>query len=153
MSTKKLVVQLLALAAVQTALTLGHFVHGAHVYDDPGRYHIVTPALFFFALGAVLVGLYLKWPGRATRWLVVAEIAFADVGLFGLYHGGFNHALKDLAYVFGTGAERLAEIFGSPDFTVPDDPIYELTGLAGLVMAGVIATYLVRFVRAARREA
>src|SRR5512138_2156011 len=40
----------LVAAAAETVVTLLHFVHGARTYDDPGRLHVVGPALAFLAV-------------------------------------------------------------------------------------------------------
>jgi hypothetical protein len=147
-----MVVWLLALATLQTLLTIGHFVYGAHLYDDPGREHVVVPAVGFLAAAVVLGGVYLWKPSRWALWLLGAELAVVYVGLFGAFHGGFNHVLKDLFFLFGTDPERLAQLFDSPDFAVPDNALFEATGIAGLLVAGGIAFFLVRLIRAAHRR-
>jgi hypothetical protein len=150
---RRLVGWLLILAALQTLGTIGHFVYGAHVYDDPAREHVILPALSFLALAAAL-GVGYRWrPHGWLLWLFGAEVAFADVGLFGLFHGGFNHALKDIFFFLGgMDPDRLAQIFDSPDFAVPRDALFELTGVAGLLLALVIVCLLVRLIGAAHRQ-
>ena len=65
----------LAAAAAQTALTLLHFVHGARAYDDPGRLHVVGPALAFLAVAAALTWLFLRHPRRLTLGALVGRRA------------------------------------------------------------------------------
>jgi hypothetical protein len=154
--SRRVVIWLLNLAVLQTALTIGHFVYGAHLYDDPGREHVVFPAIVFLLVGAGLASAYLWKPSRWTLWLFGAEVAIVDVGIFGGFHGGFNHALKDLFFFAGMDPERLAQIFDSPDFAVPNNVLFELTGIAGLLVALAITWSLVRLIRAAhlqRKEA
>jgi hypothetical protein len=150
--SRRVVAWLLALAALQTLLTIGHFVYGAHLYEDPSREHVVLPAIVFLVIAAVLGGAYRWKPSRWALWLLGAEVAVVDVGLFGFFHGGFNHVLKDLFYVFGTDPGRLAQIFDSPDFAIPDDALFEATGIAGLLVALGIAFLIVRLIRAAHRR-
>jgi hypothetical protein len=140
---------LLVLAALQTVLTIGHFVYGARLYDDPSREHVVLPAVVFLAAAAALGGVYLFRPHRWALWLFGLEVAFVDVGLFGGFHGGFNHVLKDLLFFGGVSPERLGRIFDSPDFAVPDNALFELSGIASLVVALAISHLLVRLIRAA----
>ncbi len=146
-SNRRATLGLLLAVAVETALTIGHFAHGAGVYQDPARLHVVLPALGFLLLAGALAGLYLWRPGRWTLWPLVVEVAVVFVFVFGAYHGAFSHALKDLLYFAGTGAERLAEIFDSPDFAVPDDLVFELTGIATAIAATWVGVRLVKLVR------
>jgi hypothetical protein len=150
--SRRAVVWLLGLAALQTALTIGHFVYGSHLYEDPAREHVLVPALVFLMVGAALAGAYLWKPRRWSLWLFGAEVAIVDVGIFGGFHGGFNHALKDLFFFGGMAPERLAQIFDSPDFAVPDSALFELTGVAGLLVALAITWLLVRLLRIAHRK-
>jgi putative ABC transport system permease protein len=138
-------------AAGQTAVTLLHFVHGARTYDDPGRLHVVGPALGFLLLAAVLTATFLRRPGRLTLGALVAGTAVPFVAVFGLFHGGWNHAAKLAAYHLGASRETLERVFASPDFAHPGDVAFELTGLLGLAAAVVVAAMLVRLVREAHR--
>jgi len=136
-------------AAAQTALVMGHFAYAAHRYDDPLRLHVIAPAGGMLLVAGVLAALYLRHPGRITLSLLAAEVGVAFVGLFGGYHGAFNHAAKDVLYLAGVGPERLARIFDSPDFALPTDLVFEVTGLATLVVGIIVAVQLVRLVRGA----
>jgi hypothetical protein len=137
-------------AAVQTALVVTHFVYSAHRYDDPLRMHVVAPAVGFLLVAGALATLYAWRPSPWTLWPLVGEVGFAFVGVFGGYHGGFNHLTKDILYFTGTSPERLAQIFDTPDFAAPTDLMFELSGLATLFAAAPVAVHLVRLVRAAR---
>jgi hypothetical protein len=148
---RRLVGWLLALAALQTLVTVGHFNYGAHLYDDPGREHVILPAIVFLAVAISLGAVYLWRPHRWTLWLLGIEVAIVDVGLFGGFHGGFNHTLKDLFFFGGMAPERLAQVFDSPDFAVPDNALFELTGIAGLLVALAVTWLLVRLLRTAHR--
>jgi hypothetical protein len=145
--TRKRVGWLCGVLALEALLVVGHFVHGAHVYEDPSRYHVVLPTVVAL-VGSFLVGGHLmRRPSRAALWGFAIVIAVPFVGLFGLYHGGFNHTLKLAMYTAGTPPERLEELFDSPDFAVPNDVVFEVTGVSTLVVAVVVAWMLVRLVR------
>jgi hypothetical protein len=134
-------------AAAQAGLTIAHFAHGAQVYEDPSRTHVVAPALIGLALSLLVAGLYARRPSRAARAALVAVVGLPFVAMFGLYHGGWNHVSKLLAAAAGLSPERLESIFDSPDFALPNDIVFELTGVATFVVGLVIAFLLVRLVR------
>jgi hypothetical protein len=134
--------------SIEAALTIAHFAYGAHVYDDSSRYHVVTPVLVALSLSLALAALYAWRPSRVTVWALALVAAVPFVGMFGLYHGGFNHAAKLVAYAAGTSPESLEEIFDSPDFAIPNDALFEASGLATLVASIAVAYLLVRLVRA-----
>ena len=128
----------LVAAAAETAVTLLHFVHGARTYDDPGRLHVVGPALAFLAVAAALTWLFVRLPRRWTLGALVAATAVPFVGIFGLFHGGWSHAAKLVAFHAGASPETLARVFASPDFALPDDAAFEVSGLLGLAAAAVV---------------
>ena len=144
---RQALVSLSAAVAFETALTIGHFVYGAHVYDDASRLHVVMPAIASLSVALFFAGLYAWRRQRLTLWVLVVTVAIPFVGLFGLYHGGFNHGLKLVMYAFGMPPERLEEIFDSPDFAQPSDVAFEATGVATLLAAAVVAFFLARLVR------
>ena len=141
---------LCAAVALETVLTIGHFVYGAHVYDDASRLHVVMPAVASLIVAMFFAGLYAWRNQRLTLWALVVIVAVPFIGLFGVYHGGFNHGLKLVMYAVGTPPERLEEVFDSPDFAVPNDVVFEATGVSTLLAAAVVALLLVRLVRSSR---
>jgi hypothetical protein len=134
---------------LQAALVVGHFAHGAHIYDDPSRYHVVAPVLVLLVTALSFAGVYAWRPSRAALSALVGAAGAPFVGVFGLYHGGFSHAAKLVLYAAGVPAERLVAVFDSPDFSMPNDAVFEVTGVLTLVVGGVIALLLARLVRAA----
>jgi len=140
---------LLLAATVETTITLLHFAHGAHLYDDPGRLHVVAPGLLALAVMAVATGLFLWRPRRLTLapLLVVATTWF--LGVFGLVHGGFFHVIKLAVFLAGGSREMLERIFMSPDYAYPDDLVFEVTGALGFAAAVLVAWVMVRLLRAA----
>jgi hypothetical protein len=144
---RRVVSQVCLAAAAQAGLTIAHFAHGARVYEDPSRYHVVAPALIAVALSLLVAGLYVRRPSRAVRAVLVAVVGLPFVAMFGLYHGGWSHAAKLLAFAAGLSPERLESIFDSPDFALPNDVVFELTGVATFAVGLVVALLLVRLLR------
>ncbi len=137
---------------LQAALTIGHFAHGAHVYQDPSRYHVVAPALIALAASLIAAAVYARRPSPAALAAVVVVAGVPFVALFGVYHGGINHLAKLLAFAAGASPERLEELFDSPDFAVPNDVMFEATGVSTLIVGLAIAWMLVRLIRLDRRK-
>jgi hypothetical protein len=149
--SRRLLLWLELATAGQAGLFIGHFAFGARIYDDPSRYHVVVPAIIAFAITAGLAALYASRGGWLALWLLALAVAVPFVGVFGLYHGGFSHALKLLCFYGGMAPDRVESIFDSPDFAMPNDAVFEVSGLATLLVAGMITYLLVRVVHAARR--
>jgi|CZKU01.1.fsa_nt_gi hypothetical protein len=138
-------------AAAETALTIAHFLYGAHIYDDPSRDHVIVPALVSLGFAAALGALFAWRPSPVTLWPFVAVVAVPFVGMFGLYHGGFGHVCKLVLFAMGTSPERLEEIFDSPDFAAPNDVAFEVSGVTTLLAALLVTYLLVRLLRTAKR--
>jgi len=119
---------LLAAAALETAVTLGHFAHGAHAYADPSRLHVVAPALIALALLAAATLLFSWRPGKLTFAPIAVLAAVPFVGVFGAFHGGYGHVAKLAAFAAGASRETLDRLFASPDYAFPDDVAFEVTG-------------------------
>ncbi len=141
---------LAAAVSAQAVLVIGHFLLGARIYDDPSREHVVVPTLIALVIALGLSAAYATRPSRPLRWALATVVSVPFVAVFGLYHGGFGHGLKLAFYAAGTPPERLLEIFDSPDFAMPNDAAFEITGVATLVVGLVVAWWLVRLVRLGR---
>lgn len=139
-------------AAAETAITVGHFVYGAHIYDDPGRLHIVVPALVFLVVATAVTGLFAWRPGRVLRALLALVVAVPYLAVFGLFHGAYSHLLKDTLFLAGAPDETLEWLFMSPDYVRPDNFVFEASGILGLVAAIVVGYCLVRLFRNSRRS-
>ena len=142
---------LILVVALQAVLTIAHFSYGAHRYDDPSRYHVVVPAIVAFALMGAATAFAFFRPNRLTRWLLCAVASIPFVGMFGLYHGLVLHGAKLLWFAAGASPARLLELFDSPDFAVPNDLLFELSGLSTFFVALAVVWSLVRLMRIAPR--
>lgn len=141
---------LLLTAAAETALVVGHFAYGARIYDDPTRYHVVMPAIVAL-LVATSLGVYLRCkPSRSLLRFFAVAVAVPFIGVFGLYHGAFGHGLKLVLFEAGVPLERLLAIFDSPDFAVPNDAIFELSGLGSFLVSLVVGGLLAKLLSASR---
>ncbi|MBI3402271.1 MAG: FtsX-like permease family protein [Acidobacteria bacterium] len=139
--------------AAETAVTIGHFAYGAHIYNDPGRLHVVEPALVFFVVAAAVTALFVWRPGKLVLAVLGLVVTAPYLALFGLFHGAYSHLLKDALFLAGAPDETLEWLFMSPDYVRPDDFVFEASGILGLVAAAVVGYWLLRIFRDWRRPA
>ncbi len=144
---------LLSGALATLGLTAAHHVYGGLVYGTPWRLHgtfVVIPVALAL-LGAF--ALYRRSPDTAAgawagRALVLVAAVFPIV-LIGGFEGGYNHVLKNVLYFGGLSAEWLARLFPPPTYELPNDLLFELSGVAQVVPAALAAAAGARFLRAA----
>jgi putative ABC transport system permease protein len=137
-------------AAAETAITVGHFVYGASLYDEPGRLHVVMPALVAFGLVTAATALLVWRPSSWWRALVATVVSVPYLGVFGFYHGAYGHVLKDLLFHAGAPDATLEWLFMSPDYVRPDSVAFESSGALGAIAAVVVAYWLLRVLRASK---
>ena len=128
-------------------LTSVHHLYGARRFDTPWRAHVAHIALW----AAVIIGLCwlvaLRHPdeqrGRvAMIMFVVLAMAICAMWL-GLYEGGYNHALKNLAVAVHLPASVFERLFPPAIYEPPGDWIFELSGVLQLSV-GLLAGRMAR---------
>ena len=131
-------------------LTSVHHAYGAYVYSTPWRYHVVPVA---GATALVLLGARAELRahpsgprGRIARWLFGLTALAVPVLLIGAFEGLYNHVVKDVLYFAGLPAERMARLFPPPKYEMPDDALFEITGVLQVVPAALAARHLYRMV-------
>jgi hypothetical protein len=126
------------------AMTAFHHAYGAILYDTPWRFHVAVIAPILAA--AIARALYLGGSRRGTRsgllWTRIAAgtILVFPVGLIGLVEGGYNHVIKNLVY-FLSGPQIARDLFPPPAYEMPDNFLFEITGIAQLPLALVAAYF------------
>lgn len=130
------------------ALTSLHHVYGAIHYGTPWRYHAVQLAAIALVviLGADRIGR--ERPGR-TAGRVAGQVArvviwLVPVLLIGGYEGLYNHVAKTALYFAGLPEAWMATLFPPPTYEMPNDLLFETTGILQIVPAGLAARALVR---------
>jgi hypothetical protein len=68
-------------------------------------------------------------------WLFAAAAFVFPFAMIGLFEGGYNHALKNALYFGGASPELLAALFPPPTYELPDNVLFEASGVAQLVLA------------------
>lgn len=137
-------------ALILLALTSVHHAYGAAIYGTPWRLHILGIALPVALLIGALIYVRQRTSGSVLRrlatWLAAVAILVFPVGVIGLFEGGYNHLLKDIVY-FGMGAESTRAWFPPPTYEMPNDLLFELTGVAQFPLAVIAAVLTVSMLR------
>lgn len=132
-------------AAAVMLLTAFHHMYGAVIYQTPWRNHMVEVSLWATAfIIAALFVFYRKQSsttGRVAFWLATAAIALIPVGVVGLFEGVYNHLLKNLLFFSGAPITLLHELFPPPTYHLPNNVIFEVTGVLQAFVAGAAAYY------------
>lgn len=137
-------------------LTVIHHVYGAVIYSTPWRHHIALIALPVLAALFVAYHVHTRHPrttaGRAAMYVFTVITTLFSVGLIGFFEGGYNHLVKNVLYFGGASSSLLGRLFPAPTYEMPDDLLFEMTGILQFVVAFAAAYYTVRFWREGRRR-
>jgi hypothetical protein len=141
-STKTLIA-----SAALLLLTLLHHVYGAVLYETPWRNHvalIVLPLL----LGMIAAHeIHRRNPdtplGSAALWAFLA-LATVPIVVIGIFEGGYNHLVKDLLFFAGLRADLLDRLFPDSVYEMPDDVLFEVSGVLQLFVGLYAARWLIR---------
>jgi hypothetical protein len=141
-------------ALLLLALTSVHHAYGAAVYETPWRLHIVYIAVpvAMAILLALYIGLRLdgRPAGRLATWIGIAVILAFPVAAIGFCEGGYNHIVKNIVY-FGFGRAEAIAMFPPPTAELPNDLVFELTGIAQFPVSVLTAIAALGLLRRTRR--
>lgn len=135
-------------------LTSVHHLYGARRFDTPWRAHVAHIA----AWAGVLLGLCLfiarvragRTTGRiAMTGFLVFAVAICVLWL-GLYEGGYNHGIKNLADAVHLPAGVFNALFPSSLYEPPGDWFFEVSGVLQLPLGLFAGRAAWRAYRAAR---
>jgi hypothetical protein len=124
-------------------ISSAHHVYGAIVYETPWRLLVSLWIPAFVVL--VLIALYLHWKfadrvvGVISGWLVFFCGVVFQTG-FTLFEYVYSHVLKILLFFAGTPEAILYRLYPAPTYHLPDNLLFELTGV--LQLAGFVAAWL-----------
>lgn len=131
-------------------LTSIHHAYGAHIYATPWRYHAVLVAavatLAMLAASAVQRSARSPIAARLARGVFVLATLGVGILAFGLYEGLYNHVAKNLFFFGGASTGLMTRLFPPPTYEMPNDLLFELTGVLQVVPAALSAWYLYRSV-------
>lgn len=135
-----------------------HHVYGAIRYASPWRMHAAVIALLLAPLFVVLYGSFTRGisgapgarRGRAAGWALALISLVYPIALIGGFEGLYNHVAKNLFYLGGMSRPRLLELFPPPTYELPNDVVFEVSGVLQVAPAALGLLALVGFVRALR---
>ncbi|WP_437811910.1 hypothetical protein [Sorangium sp. So ce1078] len=137
----------LAGVAVMATTTVHHAI-GAVVYRTPWRLHIAFLSVPTIAVILGALALHRRGAGapsgRAAFVVLAAALALVPIAWIGAFEGFYNHVLKDALYFLAPGSPVLVRMFPPPTYEVPDNALFEITGVLQVVPAWVAAAALAR---------
>jgi hypothetical protein len=142
-------------AALATfGMTAAHHIYGAVIYDTPWRHHaaiigaIASAALWFAHR------MYTRDPfatrGRIGLVVLTCVAGLLAVVAFGAFEGLYNHVIKNVTYFAGVPLAVLRELFPAPTYELPNDVIFEVSGVLQVVPAAFTGIALFRLLRCDR---
>jgi hypothetical protein len=146
--------RLLRWSLATLAATVFHHVYGALLYRTPWRIHGAVAAVPLASVLWLLVAAYVRGnrfkrlAGRTLAAIAVAGLIIA----IGLFEGAYNHGVKDVLYLAGLSPEALRRFFPRPRYELPNNLIFEASGLAQVIPAVLTAGAWFRFVMALHRD-
>lgn len=140
--SKKLILFSVISGLIAGIISAFHHWYGAVVYHTPWRIGVS-----YWILGTVLVVyslLYVYWKnsdnitGRISLWLFFFSAVVFQAG-FIIFECIYSHVLKNILFFSGIPTYILETLFPSPAYHLPDNMLFELTGLMQLV--GFVAVW------------
>ncbi len=138
-------------------LTAAHHVYGGLRYGTPWRLHGAAVALLLAAVLLAVQAAYRRDPdgrgGRAAGWTLLGLATLVVLGV-GAFEGGYNHLVKDALFLAGAPRGLLVRMFPPPAYELPNDAVFEVSGVAQVIPGAIAAVASVRFLDAllARRH-
>jgi carbon starvation protein CstA len=125
-------------------LTSFHHVYGALVYNTPWRFHVLFISIPV-AIAILLLSARLSGKMDIKFWTYWALVLFPTILMLGVFEGLYNHLLKDFLYFTGFSRETLQTLFPPPKYEMPNDFLFELTGILQGFVAINLMVHFVRF--------
>jgi hypothetical protein len=123
-------------------ISSGHHVYGAFEYETPWRLVVSLwiPAFVLLILSMLFV--LRRYAGRlattTAMWIVLLGGVIFQVG-FTMFECMYSHILKNILFFGGASQKVLEQLFPPPAYHLPDNLLFELTGVAQL--AGFLAAW------------
>jgi len=137
-------------------LTTVHHAYGAYAYSTPWRLHVafvaVATAAVLFGARAVRRDHPSSVAGIAARWIFVLTAIAVPMLLFGVFEGFYNHLLKNVLYFGGLPMREMTRLFPPPEYEMPNDAFFEITGVLQVVPTVLLIGPLYRLVTGRRSD-
>ena len=124
------------------SLTSIHHIYGAMIYSTPWRLHVLLLSIPVIALSLLLKSVLLKEESKykgPLKSVFLFITLVPSIGMIGIFEGLYNHVLKNIFFFMGASQETLQSMFPAPTYEMPNDLIFEITGVAqGLMVVPMI---------------
>jgi len=140
--SKKLIVLAVATGVIAGLISSIHHWYGAVAYDTPWRagvsYWIMGLVIIIYSL------LFVYWKnadnivGKIAIWVFLFSAVIFQAG-FIMFECVYSHVLKNILFFGGMDKSTLDQLFPSPAYHLPDNLLFEFTGLLQLI--GFIAVW------------
>jgi hypothetical protein len=130
-------------------LTSVHHIYGAIIYHTPWRLHILYLSVPVIIL-TLLLGSGIKngrMYGRVPSLIYLGVILLCSVLLIGVFEGLYNHLLKNILYFTGVSQAMMDQLFAVGLYELPNDFIFEMTGIAQGVLAILLIARFIRLIK------
>lgn len=129
-------------------LTTIHHIYGAIVYNTPWRLHVLMLSLPVIAATVLLKRVLIQKPNsRWWLWTYCVIILVPSFGLIGLFEGMYNHVAKVVMFYTSVNRATLLTLFPPPTYELPNDFVFEFTGVLQGVLAFPLAHKLYRLIK------
>ena len=130
-------------------LTSFHHYYGAIVYNTPWRKDVVPNggAVMLVAILCLLLYRYVNKKAFLVIYLLLTFLVFS-IGI-GIFEGAYNHLLKDLLYFSGMKLSAWRMLYPAPTYEIPNNLIFETSGIAQFFVALFQVYYLSKVYRSA----
>jgi hypothetical protein len=134
-------------SAAVLVLTALHHVYGAVRYETPWRYHAVQLAavtlLLILGADGIRRARSGATAGRLAERALRALIWLVPILMIGGFEGLYNHVAKNVLYLVGLSPDWMNRLFPPPTYEMPNDLLFELTGLLQVPPAFLAARALI----------
>ncbi|MDH3379235.1 MAG: hypothetical protein OEQ39_20105 [Gammaproteobacteria bacterium] len=112
-----------------------HHVYGAFVYETPWRLVVSLWIPAFVLLILSMLFLLRRYANQtaatAAAWIVLLGGVVFQAG-FTTFESVYSHVLKNILFFGGASQQFLGRLFPAPAYHLPDNFLFELTGVAQL---------------------
>jgi len=126
-------------------LTTIHHVYGAVIYNTPWRLHILMMSIPVIILTLVLRRQLMRKDSDNRSllfWAFYFVSLVPSLGFIGVFEGIYNHLFKNIMFFGGAGDGLLQMLFPAPTYEMPNDLLFEVTGVGQGIIAIVLITHM-----------
>jgi hypothetical protein len=133
-------------------LTSIHHIYGAVIYHTPWRYHAVYVAIVVILFTTILDQLQKRAAASIQSiffYLNMSIIFLVSGVLIGGFEGIYNHLIKNIMFFGGFDSQIMMALFPPPKYEMPNDFVFELTGVFQAFLAIALGIEIYKILRGA----